>query len=241
MVVYPQYIQIPTFHYPELSITASLGSVRRRMHQMDAQPRTDLFEMGTGITGAVVGVKPLTKPKAPGGDHHLGDQDFDGLVPVEPGADHISRGIINNGMQDRLFELAPVAQLGAMHEVGHPQLTESVESKGPTGGRRASDRATVKLLGNSEPVQSRPTGFDAVPDTVGQQPFKDYCQCPVGVLFAESGNGSGQQRVHMLPSFIAARLIGKVGKTAFAISIEPFSQGLGRKPNGCAVWTDKGF
>ena len=79
---------------------------------MDAQSCTDLFEMGTGVTGAVVGVKPLAEPKAPCGDHHLGEQGFDGLVPIKPGADHISRGIINNGMQDRLFELAPVAQLG---------------------------------------------------------------------------------------------------------------------------------
>ena len=109
---------------------------------------------------------------------------------------------------------------------------KALKAKGPTGGRRAGDRATVKLLGNSEPVQSRPTGFDAVPDTISQQPFKDYCQCPVGVVFTEPGNGSGYQRVHVLPSFITARLIGKIGKTAFAISIEPFSQG----PRPKAEW-----
>ena len=87
---------------------------------MNAQPSADDFKMRTGITGAIVGIEALTDAVTAGGDHHLGNQDFNGFFKIKPGADHISGGIVDDGVQDGLFKVFAVAQFGSVHKVGNP-------------------------------------------------------------------------------------------------------------------------
>lgn len=97
---------IPDGSKKAFDFSASLGTVWGGMHQVNTQSGTEDFQVRTGVTRAVVGVKALADPIATGCDHHLGNQYFNRLLEVKPGADHIACGIVDDDMQDGFFELA---------------------------------------------------------------------------------------------------------------------------------------
>ena len=99
------------------------------MDEMDTEICADKLEMPACITGPVVGIETQRFAVNPHGGHQLFHEYLGVLRCKKSGTDHISCGVINDGVQIG-FALFPVySDFRAMEEICHPELAKVLVSK----------------------------------------------------------------------------------------------------------------